>query len=164
MATTVSKVVPFLWFPKDAEEAVRFYVSVIPNSSIDGVWELPTDGASGPSGPVKVVEFKLGGVQFNAMEAGRQDPFNHAVSFVINCDDQSEIDRLWAALVEGGKEEACGWLKDRYGVSWQIVPTELYGMMTDKDKVKAKRVADAMLQMVKFDIATFRAAYAGKAA
>jgi predicted 3-demethylubiquinone-9 3-methyltransferase (glyoxalase superfamily) len=161
MGTTVSKVVPFLWFAKDAEEAVRFYVSLIPNSSLDNVWALQAESPSGPPGSVKVVEFTLGGVQFNAMQAGPMDTFNHAVSFVINCDDQAEVDRLWGALGEGGSYEACGWLKDRYGVSWQIVPTELFQMMKDKDQARVKRVAEAMLKMVKFDVATFRKAYEG---
>jgi predicted 3-demethylubiquinone-9 3-methyltransferase (glyoxalase superfamily) len=161
MATTVSKVVPFLWFGKEAEEAVRFYVSLIPNSSVDNVWVLQADSPSGPPGSVKVVEFKLGGVEFNAMQAGPMDQFNHSVSFVINCDDQAEVDRLWDALGEGGSYEACGWLKDKYGVSWQIVPTELIKMMKDKDKARAGRVADAMLNMVKLEIGPLRKAYEG---
>jgi predicted 3-demethylubiquinone-9 3-methyltransferase (glyoxalase superfamily) len=161
MATTVSKVVPFLWFGKQAEEAVRFYVSLIPNSSFDNVWALQADSPSGPPGSVKVVEFKLGGVEFNAMEAGPMDNFNHSVSFVINCDDQAEVDRLWEALGEGGAYEACGWLKDRYGVSWQIVPTELIEMMKDKDKARAGRVAKAMLDMVKLEVGPLRKAYQG---
>jgi len=161
MTTTVSKVVPFLWFAKDAEEAVRFYVSLIPNSSLDNVWALPADTPSGPPGSVKVVEFTLGGVQFNAMQAGPMDTFNHAVSFVINCDDQAEVDRLWDALGQGGSYEACGWLKDKYGVSWQIVPIELFQMMKDKDQARVKRVAEAMLKMVKLDVAAFRKAFEG---
>jgi predicted 3-demethylubiquinone-9 3-methyltransferase (glyoxalase superfamily) len=161
MATTVSKVVPFLWFGKQAEEAVRFYVSLIPNSSFENVWALQADSPSGPPGSVKVVEFKLGGVEFNAMEAGPMDNFNHSVSFVINCDDQAEVDRLWEALGEGGAYEACGWLKDRYGVSWQIVPTELIEMMKDKDKARAGRVAKAMLDMVKLEVEPLRKAYQG---
>lgn len=161
MATTVSKVVPFLWYGKEAEEAVRFYVSLIPNSSVDSVWVMETDSPSGPPGSVKVLEFKLGGVEFNAMQAGPMDTFNHSVSFVINCDDQAEVDRLWDALGEGGKYEACGWLKDKYGVSWQIVPTELIDMMKDKDKARAKRVADVMLNMVKLEIEPLRKAYKG---
>jgi predicted 3-demethylubiquinone-9 3-methyltransferase (glyoxalase superfamily) len=161
MTTTVSKVVPFLWFARDAEEAVRFYVSLIPNSSLDNVWALPADTPSGPPGSVKVVEFTLGGVQFNAMQAGPMDTFNHAISFVINCDDQAEVDRLWDALGEGGSYEACGWLKDKYGVSWQIVPIELFQMMKDKDQARVKRVAEAMLKMVKLDVGTFRKAFEG---
>ena len=161
MATTVSKVVPFLWYGKEAEEAVRFYVSLIPNSSVDNVWVLQADSPSGPPGSVKVVEFKLGGVEFNAMQAGPMDTFNHAVSFVINCDDQAEVDRLWDALGEGGSYEACGWLKDKYGVSWQIVPVEFIKMMKDKDKARARRAAEAMLKMVKLDVETLRKAVEG---
>ena len=161
MPATVSKVTPFLWYARDAEEAVRFYVSLIPNSSLDNVWVMQADSPSGPPGSVKVVEFTLGGVQFNAMQAGPLDSFNHAVSFVINCDDQTEVDRLWEALGEGGSYEACGWLKDRYGVSWQIVPTELLEMMKDKDKARAGRVAKAMLDMVKLEVEPARKAYAG---
>lgn len=161
MPTTVSKVVPFLWFAKDVEEAIRFYVSLIRDSRLDNVWALPADTPSGPPGSVKVVEFTLGGVQFNAMQAGPMDSFNHAVSFVINCDDQAEVDRLWDALGQGGAYEACGWLKDKYGVSWQIVPTELFKMMKDKDLARVKRVTEAMLQMVKLEIAPLREAYEG---
>ena len=161
MPTTVSKVAPFLWYAREAEEAARFYVSLIPNSSIDGIWTLATDSPSGPPGSVKVVEFTLGGVQFQAMQAGQMDNFNHAVSFVINCDDQAEVDRLWEALGEGGAYEACGWLKDRYGVSWQITPKVLIAMMKDKDRARAKRVAEAMLDMVKLEIAPLKKAYEG---
>jgi predicted 3-demethylubiquinone-9 3-methyltransferase (glyoxalase superfamily) len=164
MSTTVSKVVPFLWYAKEAEEAIRFYVSLIPNSRLDNVWVMQADSPSGPPGSVKVVEFKLGGVEFNAMQAGPMDTFNHSVSFVINCDDQAEVDRLWDALGEGGSYEACGWLKDKYGVSWQIVPTELIEMMKDKDKARAGRVAKAMLDMVKLEIAPLRKAYEGSKA
>lgn len=161
MATTVSKVAPFLWFAKEVEEAARFYVSLIPGSSFDGSWTLEADSPSGPPGSVKVVEFTLGGVQFQAMQAGQMDAFNHAVSFVINCDDQAEVDRLWAGLGEGGTYEACGWLKDRYGVSWQITPKVLIEMMKDKDRARAGRVAEAMLDMVKIEIAPLEKAYEG---
>ena len=165
MPTTVSKVVPFLWYAREAEEAVRFYVSLIPNSKIDDIWTLAAESPSGPSGSVKVVEFTLGGVEFQAMQAGPLDSFNHAVSFVINCDDQAEVDRLWDALGEGGSLEPCGWLKDKYGVSWQIVPTEFIEMMKDdKDKARAKRVAEAMLKMGKLEIEPLRRAYEGSKA
>lgn len=102
MPAAVSKVTPFLWYARDAEEAVRFYVSLIPNSSLDNIWVLEAESPSGPPGTVKVVEFQLGGVQFNAMQAGPLDSFNHSVSFVISCDDQAEVDRLWNALGKGG--------------------------------------------------------------
>src|SRR6202023_204146 len=110
---------------------------------------------------VKIVEFVLSGQPFIAMSAGPLDPFNHAVSFVVNCDDQAELDRTWNALLEGGSAEQCGWLKDRFGLSWQIVPTVLGQMMADPDRIKAKRAADAMLKMVKIDIAVLQAAFAG---
>ena len=121
-----------------------------------------TATASGPAGSVKVVEFTLQGRPFLAINAGPLDPFNHAVSFVITCADQAEIDRLWTALSDGGAIEQCGWLKDRYGVSWQIVPAVLAQMMKDPDRARAKRVAEAMLGMVKLDIAGLRKAYDGR--
>jgi predicted 3-demethylubiquinone-9 3-methyltransferase (glyoxalase superfamily) len=158
----MAKIVPFLWYSTEAEEAARFYCSLIPNSHVDAVTPLPTESPSGPAGSVKVVEFTLAGQPFQAMSAGPQDPFNHAVSFMIQCDDQAEIDRLWAGLlVGGGKEEACGWLRDRYGVAWQIVPKGFETQMRDPDRARAKRVAEAMLKMVKFDIAALKRAYDG---
>ncbi len=164
MTTTVSKVRPFLWYENDVEEAVRLYTSLIPDSRVDGVWTLPAESPSGPPESVKVVEFTLGGAQFQAMQAGQMDNFNHAVSFVVTCDDQAEIDRLWEALGKGGAYEACGWLKDKYGVSWQIVPKQLFDMMKDKDRVRAGRVAKAMLNMVKLEIAPLKDAYEGSKA
>jgi predicted 3-demethylubiquinone-9 3-methyltransferase (glyoxalase superfamily) len=122
---------------------------------------MPSESPSGPPGSVKVVEFVLFGQSFVAMSAGRLDPFKHAVSFVVNCENQAEIDRYWNALLEGGSAEQCGWLKDRFGVSWQIVPTVLFEMMADPDRGKAKRATDAMMKMVKLDIAALRAAFAG---
>ena len=158
----MQKITPFIWYAKEAEEASAFYASIFPDSRVTGVTALPTDSPSGPAGSVKVVEFLLCGQQFAAMSAGPLDPFNHAVSFVVNCENQAEVDRYWNALLKGGSPEQCGWLKDRYGVSWQIVPTVLTKMMADTDRVKAKRAADAMMKMVKLDIATLEAAYAGK--
>jgi predicted 3-demethylubiquinone-9 3-methyltransferase (glyoxalase superfamily) len=159
-----NKIVPHLWFPEKAEEAARFYASIIPNSHVDSVTTMPTDSPSGPVGSVQVVELTLMGEPFMAMNAGPLDPFNHAISFRIPCEDQAEVDRLWDALGKGGEYEDCGWLKDRYGVSWQIVPTVLQEMMKDRDKAKAKRAADAMLQMKKLDIAKLQAAYEGETA
>src|SRR3954471_1340523 len=144
----MSKITPCLWFADKAEEAARFYVSLLPNSHIDSVTPLPADSPSGPAGSVQIVEFTLAGQRFLAMQAGPLEPFNHAISSTINCADQAEVDRLWNALSDGGRIEQCGWLKDRYGVSWQIVPTVLGEMMKDKDKTKARRVAEAMLKMV----------------
>jgi predicted 3-demethylubiquinone-9 3-methyltransferase (glyoxalase superfamily) len=156
---TIAKIVPHLWYAKEAEEAARFYTSIFPNSRIERLTEMPTDTPSGPAGSVKVVEFTIAGQPFMAITAGPLDPFNHAVSFCVMCDDQAEIDKYWKALVDGGSEEQCGWLKDRYGLSWQIVPNALGDMMADPDRERAKRVADAMLKMVKIDLAGLKAAY-----
>jgi predicted 3-demethylubiquinone-9 3-methyltransferase (glyoxalase superfamily) len=157
----MSGITPFLWFAEKAEEAARFYVSLLPDSRIDHVSTLPAETPSGPPGSVQLVEFTLRGQPFTAMAAGQLDPFNHAISFVIDCDDQAEIDRLWAALSAGGQVEACGWLKDRYGVSWQIVPRVLGEMIRDPDRERARRVTEAMLQMVKLDIDALQRAYHG---
>ena len=159
----MQKITPFLWYAKEAEEAAYFYTSIFPNARVTRVATLPSESPSGPPGSVKVVEFVLFGQDFVAMSAGPLDPFNHAISLVVNCDDQAELDRYWNALLEGGKAEACGWLKDRYGVSWQIVPTVMAEMMADPDRTRAKRATDAMLKMVKLDIATLRAAFDAKA-
>ena len=159
----MQKITPFLWYSNQAEEAAKFYTSIFPNSRVTNVASLPSESPSGPPGSVKVVEFVLFGQQFVAMSAGPLDQFNHSVSFVVNCDDQAEIDRYWNALLDGGKAEACGWLKDRYGLSWQITPTVMSKMMADPDRVKAKRATDAMMKMVKFDIAALQAAFAGTA-
>jgi predicted 3-demethylubiquinone-9 3-methyltransferase (glyoxalase superfamily) len=160
----VQKITPFLWYSTQAEEAAAFYVSLFPDSRIDRVTALPSESPSGPTGSVKIVDFVLFGERFTAMSAGSLDPFNHAVSFVVNCDDQAEVDRYWNALLEGGTAEQCGWLKDRFGLSWQIVPSVLGKMMADPDLVKARRAADAMLKMVKIDIAAVEAAFAGSSA
>jgi predicted 3-demethylubiquinone-9 3-methyltransferase (glyoxalase superfamily) len=160
----MAKIVPNLWYSEKAEEAAAFYASLLPDSRVDSVTTLPADTPSGPEGSVQIVEFTLAGQPFMAINAGPLDPFNHAISFMINCDTQEEIDRLWEALSEGGSIEQCGWLKDRYGVSWQIVPTVLGEMMKDKDRTRVRRVAEAMLKMVKLDIAGLRKAYEGRAA
>ena len=154
------KITPHLWYAKEAEEAARFYASIFPDSRVDRVTALPADSPSGPAGSVKMVEFTLFGQPFMAISAGPLDPFNHAISFVVNCDDQAEVDRYWDALLKGGgSPEQCGWLKDKYGVSWQIVPAVLGDMMTDPDREKARRAAEAMLKMVKLDVAGLKAAY-----
>lgn len=140
----MQKITPFLWYSKEAEAAAAFYVSLLPDSRITSVTALPGESPSGPPGSVKFVELILFGQQFIAMSAGPLDPFNHAVSFVVNCDDQAEL--------------------DRYGLSWQIVPTALGRMMSDPDRVKAKRAADAMMKMIKFDIAALQAAFEGDSA
>ena len=159
---TIQKITPFLWDAKEAEEAAAFYASIFPDSRVNRVTSLPSESPSGPPGSVKIVDFVLFGQSFTAMTAGPLDPFNHAVSFVVNCDDQAELDRYWNALLEGGSAEQCGWLKDRFGLSWQIVPTVLAEMMSDPDRARAKRASDAMLKMVKIDIAALQAAFAGK--
>ena|SRR5450432_1735728 len=158
----MQKITPFLWYAKEAEEAAKFYTSIFPDSRIVKVATMQSDSPSGPPGSVKVVEFLLFGQTFTAMTAGPLDPFNHAVSFVVNCDTQTEIDRYWNALLEGGTAEQCGWLKDRYGLSWQIVPTVLGEMIASGDKAKSKRASDAMMEMVKLDIAKLKAAFDGK--
>jgi predicted 3-demethylubiquinone-9 3-methyltransferase (glyoxalase superfamily) len=157
----MSKIVPNLWYTDKAEEAAAFYASLLPNSKVDSVTALPADTPSGPAGSVKVVEFTLMGQPFMAISAGPLDPFNHAVSFMILCDDQAEIDRLWTALSEGGKTEQCGWLRDRYGLFWQITPTVLGKMMKDPDRARARRVTEAMLKMTRLDIAGLERAYHG---
>jgi predicted 3-demethylubiquinone-9 3-methyltransferase (glyoxalase superfamily) len=158
----MQKITPFLWYAKEAEEAAAFYAATFPDSRVVRVTAMPSESPSGPPGSVRVVEFVLFGQPFTAMSAGPLDPFNHAVSFVVSCDDQAELDRYWNALLaNGGVAEQCGWLKDRYGLSWQIVPSVLGEMMADPDREKAKRAADAMLKMVKLDIAALQAAYRG---
>lgn len=160
----MQKITPFLWYAKEAEEAAKLYTSIFPNSRVVRVTAMPSESPSGPPGSVKIVEFVLFGQEFTAMTAGPLDPFNHAVSFVVNCEDQAEIDKYWNALLEGGSPEQCGWLKDRFGLSWQIVPTLLAKLMADPDKAKAKRASDAMMKMVKIDIAALKAAHEGKPA
>ncbi len=163
MATTGrSKITTFLWYAKDADAAAKFYTSIFPDSHIDSVTSLGSESPSGPPGSVKVVDFTLFGQRFQAMSAGPHHEFNDAISLVVHCDDQAELDRYWNALLEGGgRPQACGWLTDRYGVRWQIVPTAFVEMMRDKDPVRAKRVTDAMMKMVKFDIAELQKAYRG---
>ncbi|MDQ6638247.1 MAG: VOC family protein [Pseudomonadota bacterium] len=158
----MARITPFLWYAKEAEDAARFYTSLFPDSRIVNVSTLPSESPSGPPGSVKIVEFLLFGQPFTAMSAGPLDPFNHAISFVVECDDQAELDRYWNALLEGGSAEQCGWLKDRFGLSWQIVPKVLAKLMGDPDRAKGKRAADAMLKMVKLDIAALQAAHDGR--
>jgi len=159
----MQKITPFLWYAKEAEEAAKFYTSIFPDSKVVRVATLQSDSPSGPPGSVKVVDFQLFGQEFSAMTAGPLDPFNHAISFVINCATQAEIDRYWEALqAGGGKPEQCGWVRDRFGVAWQIVPAAMGDMMASTDKVASKRASDAMMKMVKLDIAALEAAFKGK--
>ncbi len=156
------KIYTFLWYAKEAEEAAKFYCSIFPDSRVNSVTPLMSESPSGPPGTVKVVDFTLLGQRFQAMTAGPHHDFNDAISITVACDDQAELDRYWNAILDsGGKEQACGWITDRYGLRWQIVPAALEDMMGDKDQAKAKRVGDAMLKMVKLDLATLEKAYRG---
>ncbi|UCC88809.1 MAG: VOC family protein [Anaerolineales bacterium] len=148
----MQKVTPFLWFNGQAEEAARFYVSLFPDSSIDRVTRSPADTPSGPAGMVLTVEFTLAGTRFIGLNGGPQFPFTEAVSFQIACADQDEVDRLWAALSEGGSQGQCGWLKDRWGLSWQVVPTRLHQLLADPDPARSQRAMQAMLTMTKISI------------
>jgi predicted 3-demethylubiquinone-9 3-methyltransferase (glyoxalase superfamily) len=153
---SIQKITPFLWYSAQAEEAATFYASVFPDSRVVRVTPVPS------AGETKVVEFVLFGQRFFAMSHERTESFNHAISFMVDCIDQAELDRYWERLVEGGGSyDNCGWLRDRFGVSWQIVPNDLMAMMADPDPIKAGRVAKTMMQMTKFDVARLKAAYAG---
>ena len=155
-----AKIFPFLWFATAAEEAAMFYASIFPDSRVDRVMTMQSESPSGPPGSVKVVDFTLLGQRFQAMTAGPHHDFNDAISMVVLCDDQAELDKYWNALIDGGgQEQACGWLNDKYGLRWQIVPARLVDMMADEDPGRSKRVSDAMLQMVKLDIAKLEKAY-----
>lgn len=157
----MSKIAPCLWFDGEAEEAAKFYVSLLPNSRIEHVQRNVMDSPSGKAGSVLVVKFTLAGQSFLALNGGTRLEYTHAISFMIDCEDQAEVDRLWDALLDGGTADQCGWLRDRYGVSWQIVPRVLLQLLSDPDPAKAQRVMQAMLGMVKLDIAALQAAYAG---
>ncbi len=158
----IQKIVPHLWYSREAEEAARFYATVFPDSRVDAVTSLPADSPSGPAGSVDVVEFTLFGQAFMAISAGPHDSFNDAFSLLVNCASQAEIDRYWEALrANGGKPQACGWIIDRYGVRWQISAAALGDMMKDPDRTKARRVAEEMLGQVKIDLGRLEAAYRG---
>lgn len=161
---TLSKIMPSFWYAKEAEEAAELYVSLFPNSRINRVTRMPSESPAGPPESVVVVEFTLDGQSFSAMSAGPLDPFNHAVSFTINCADQAEVDHYWDGfLAAGGSPEQCGWLRDRFGLCWQIVPSAMAEMMASPDREAAKRATDAMLKMVKLDVAQLQAAFDGRA-
>jgi predicted 3-demethylubiquinone-9 3-methyltransferase (glyoxalase superfamily) len=160
----MSKISPCLWFDGEAEEAANFYVSLLPDSRIEKVQKNPIDSPAGKAGSVLVVEFTLAGQRFMALNGGTRFEYTHAISFKIDCADQAEVDRLWDALSDGGRVEQCGWLKDRYGVSWQIVPTALVQYLGGSDPAGAQRAMQAMLGMVKLDIADLKRAYEGKSA
>jgi predicted 3-demethylubiquinone-9 3-methyltransferase (glyoxalase superfamily) len=161
----MSKISPCLWFDGEAEQAANFYVSLLPDSRIETVQKNTVDSPAGKAGSVLVVEFTLSGQRFMALNGGRRFEYTHAVSFKIDCADQAEVDRLWDALcANGGQAERCGWLRDRYGVYWQIVPTALVRYLGGPDRAGAQRAMQAMLQMTKFDIASLKNAYEGKPA
>jgi predicted 3-demethylubiquinone-9 3-methyltransferase (glyoxalase superfamily) len=155
------KINPFLWFENQAEEAANFYTSIFKNSKILGVTRYG-EGAPGPKGSVMTVSFQIEGQNFVALNGGPHFKFTEAISFVVNCETQQEVDEYWEKLSKGGQEVQCGWLKDKYGLSWQIVPNILNELMQDKDPQRSQRVMQALLQMKKLDIAGLKKAYEGK--
>src|SRR5438552_8439802 len=164
----MQKITPFLWFDDQAEEAVKFYTSVFKNSKVGRILRYSEEVAkisqSGvAAGSVLTIEFEIEGQKFVALNGGPQFKFNESVSFVVNCETQEEVDYFWEKLTaDGGQESQCGWLKDKFGLSWQVVPTVLIDMLHDKDAKKSERVMNAMMQMQKIDIEKLQAAYAGK--
>jgi len=164
MPIAAAKINPCLWFDTEAEEAARFYCSVFKNSRIGTISRYGKEGTEihgKEAGSVMAVEFELDGQRFAALNGGPQFKFSEAISFQVHCDNQIEVDYFWEKLCAGGKAGPCGWLKDRYGLSWQIVPKVLFAMLTDADRTKSERVTKAFLQMKKFDIAALERAYAG---
>lgn len=158
---SLQRITPCLWFNGNAEEAARFYVSLLPESQIDNVDRAPAEYPGGAAGDVLLIEFTLAGQKFQALNGGPEFRFNEAISFSLSCADQAEVDRLWSELTaDGGAPIQCGWLKDRYGLFWQIVPEALPQMMTNGDAAQAARVFKAMTKMVKLDIAQLERAYA----
>jgi predicted 3-demethylubiquinone-9 3-methyltransferase (glyoxalase superfamily) len=154
-------ITPFLWFDNQAEEAMNLYVSIFKNSRILGVTRFG-EGGPGPKGTVMTATFELDGQEFIALNGGPHFKFTEAISFSVNCETQEEVDEMWERLSEGGEKGRCGWLKDRFGLSWQVNPRILGEMLQDKDPEKAERVMQAMLQMDKFDIKTLKQAYEGQ--
>jgi predicted 3-demethylubiquinone-9 3-methyltransferase (glyoxalase superfamily) len=162
----MQKITPFLWFDHQAEEAAKFYTSVFENSKVGKILrydEASAKAAGGPVGSVLTIEFEIEGQKFTALNGGPEFKFNEAISFVVNCDTQKEVDYFWEKLTaDGGQESHCGWLKDKFGVSWQIVPTILIEMLQDKNSEKSERVMKAMLEMQKIDIKILKEAYERK--
>ena len=162
----MQKITPFLWFDNQAEEAAKFYTSVFKNSKVGKILrydEASAKAAGGPVGSVLTIEFEIEGQKFTALNGGPDFKFNESISFVVNCDTQKEVDYFWEKLTaDGGQESQCGWLKDKFGLSWQVTPTVLIEMLHDKDAKKSERVMNAMMQMQKIDIEKLQAAYAGK--
>jgi predicted 3-demethylubiquinone-9 3-methyltransferase (glyoxalase superfamily) len=154
----MQKITPFLWFDNKAEEAVNFYTSIFKNSKIESIARYG-EGSPGPKGTVMSVTFQIEGQEFMALNGGPIFNFSPAISFFVNCETQEEVDVLWEKLSEGGEKQQCAWLKDKYGISWQIVPTVLGELLADKDPERSRRVMKAMLQMTKIDIAKLKQAY-----
>jgi predicted 3-demethylubiquinone-9 3-methyltransferase (glyoxalase superfamily) len=155
------KITTFLWFDKEAEEAANHYVSIFGDSKILSVSRYG-DAGPGPKAAAMTVNFQLEGQEFIALNGGPRFKFTEAISLLVSCDSQKEVDELWAELVAGGEESQCGWLKDKYGLSWQVVPRALSEMLTDRDPAKSKRVMEAMLQMKKIDLGRLERAYRGE--
>ena len=158
----MKKITPFLWFNDEAEEAARFYTAIFQNSRVGKIARYGKEGervAGRPAGSVMTVEFQLAGQDFVALNGGPPFKFNEAISFVVNCKTQAEVDRFWKRLSAGGRKVQCGWLKDKFGVSWQVVPTVLGELLSDKDPARSERVMQAMLKMVKLDIKKLKQAY-----
>ena len=161
----MSKITPCLWFDGQAEEAANFYVSLLPDSHVDNVFRSPAETPSGPAGMVLTVDFTVAGQPFQGLNGGPDFTFNEAVSFQIDCEDQAEVDRLWNALSEnGGQPGPCGWIKDRFGLSWQITPRALGRMLSDSDTEAARRAMEAMLKMGKIEVAELERAFKGEPA
>jgi predicted 3-demethylubiquinone-9 3-methyltransferase (glyoxalase superfamily) len=163
--TRRQKITPFLWFDTEAEEAAKFYVSVFENSRIRGMTrygDAAAEASGRPKGSVMTVAFELEGQEFTALNGGPSFEFTEAISLVVHCDSQDEVDELWAKLTAEGREQACGWLKDKYGVSWQIVPDALIELLSDPDPDKSQRVMQAMLKMRKIDVEELKRAGAGQ--
>lgn len=154
----IQKITPFLWFDGNAEEAVNYYTSIFKNSKVTNVARYG-EGPHGEKGKVMTMEFQLEGLTFTALNGGPEYKFSQAISFLVNCETQAEVDHLWEKLSAGGEVQQCGWLLDKFGLAWQIVPTLLGKLLSDQDPVKANRVMQAMLQMVKLDMAKLQQAY-----
>lgn len=157
----MQKITPFLWFDKNAEEAVNYYVSLFKNSKIVAKTHY-VDSGPGPKGAVMTVKFLLAGQEFVALNGGPHFTFNEATSFVVNCETQAEIDEMWSRLTAGGSESACGWLKDKFGVSWQVVPALLPELLGNADPAASQRVMAAIMKMKKLDIETLKRAHQGE--
>ncbi|HZF25688.1 MAG TPA: VOC family protein [Steroidobacteraceae bacterium] len=156
----MQKITPFLWFDDQAEEVVKFYASIFKNSKVGKIARYG-DGMPGPKGQVMTVAFQLSGQDFIALNGGPTFKFTEAVSFMVNCETQAEVDEMWETLSAGGEKSQCGWLKDKFGLSWQVVPAVLVELVSDKDPKKSQRVMEAVLKMTKLDIATLERAYEG---